>query len=98
MGTYRELIFNPPTIEVKENASEVIFKTISCMCDNVHHLTFKKDKQGDFRLHGNGFSLSNWQIKFERFELEWFADDEQWEDVVKMINTGTSKVASVVSR
>jgi hypothetical protein len=98
MSKYRELIFDPPTIEVKENAREVIFKTISCMCDNVHHLTFKKDKQGDFRLHGNGFSLSNWQMKFERFELEWFADDEQWEDVVRMINTGTSKVASVVSR
>lgn len=98
MSKYRKLIFDPPTIEVKENAREVIFKTISCMCDNVHHLTFKKDKQGDFRLHGNGFSLSNWQIKFERFELEWFADDEQWEDVVRMINTGTSKVASVVSR
>ena len=98
MSKYRELIFDPPTIEVKKSAREVTFKTISCMCDNVHHLTFKKDKQGDFRLHGNGFSLSNWQIKFERFELEWFADDEQWEDVVKMINTGTSKVASVVSR
>ena len=98
MRKYRELIFDPPTIEVKKSAREVIFKTISCMCDNVHHLTFKKDKQGDFRLHGNGFSLSNWQIKFERFELEWFADDEQWSDVVRMINTGTSKVASVVSR
>ena len=98
MSKYRELIFDPPTIEVKENAREVIFKTISCMCDNVHHLTFKKDKQGDFRLHGNGFSLSNWQIKFERFELEWFADDEQWEDVVRMINTGTSVVASAMSR
>tara|TARA_B100000900_G_scaffold398924_1_gene400863 strand:+ start:836 stop:1132 length:297 start_codon:yes stop_codon:yes gene_type:complete len=98
MRKYRELIFDPPTIEVKESAREVIFKTIGCMCDNVHHLTFKKDKQGDFRLHGNGFSLSNWQMDFERFELEWFADDEQWEDVVRMINTGTSKVASVVSR
>ena len=98
MRKYRELIFDPPNIEVKENAREVIFKTISCMCDNVHHLTFKKDKQGDFRLHGNGFSLSNWQMDFERFELEWFADDGQWSDVVRMINTGTSKVASVVSR
>ena len=98
MSKYRELIFDPPKIEVKESAREVVFKTISCMCDNVHHLTFKKDKQGDFRLHGNGFSLSNWQMDFNRFELEWFADDEQWEDVVRMINTGTSKVASVVSR
>ena len=38
------------------------------------------------------------KMGFEKFELEWSADDRKWSDVVKMINTGTSKVASVISR
>jgi hypothetical protein len=98
MNKYRELIFNPPKIEVKENAREVVFKTVSCMCDNVHYLTFRKNEIGDFKLYGNGHSISNFDIKFQKFELEWFADCEHWDDVVRMINTGTSKIASVVSR
>lgn len=98
MSKYKELKDNPPAIEVKENAREVIFKTISCMCDNVHYLIFRKNEGGDFKMHGNGHCISNWQMQFERFELEWIADDGQWDDVVRMINTGTSKIASVISR
>ena len=40
MNKYKELKDNPPAIEVNKNAREVIFKTISCMCDNVRYLTF----------------------------------------------------------
>jgi hypothetical protein len=98
MNKYKELKDNPPAIEVNKNAREVIFKTISCMCDNVRYLTFKKNQYGDFKLYGNGYSTSNWQMQFERFELEWIADNGQWDDVVRMINTGTSKIASVISR
>jgi|TARA_R100000482_G_scaffold52697_1_gene18826 hypothetical protein len=98
MSKYKKLKNNPPAIEVKENAREVIFKTISCMCDNIHYLIFRKNEGGDFKLYGNGHSISNWQMGFEKFELEWSADDRKWSDVVKMINTGTSKVASVISR
>ena len=57
MNKYRELVFDPPKIEVKENAREVIFKTVSCMCDNVHYLTFRKNEIGDWSLPfklGNG--------------------------------------------
>ena len=98
MSKYKELKDNPPAIELKENAREVIFKTISCMCDNIHYLIFRKNEGGDFKLYGNGHSISNWQMGFEKFELEWSADDGKWSDVVKMINTGTSKIASVISR
>ena len=70
MNKYKELKDNPPAIEVNKNAREVIFKTISCMCDNVRYLTFKKNQYGDFKLYGNGYSTSNWQMQFEKFELE----------------------------
>jgi hypothetical protein len=44
MSKFIELRQNAPKLTIKEGAREVIFKTISCMCDNVHHITFKKNE------------------------------------------------------
>jgi hypothetical protein len=101
MSKYKELLHNPPTFTElydSENLREVIFETISCMCDNRHFLKFKKNSDGDFKMNGNGHSLSNWQMKHEKHVIEWEADDNNWEMVVKMINTGTSKIASIKNR
>jgi hypothetical protein len=38
MSKFIELRQNAPKLTIKEGAREVIFKTISCMCDNVHHI------------------------------------------------------------
>jgi hypothetical protein len=35
MSKFIELRQNTPKLTIKEGAREVIFKTISCMCDNV---------------------------------------------------------------
>jgi hypothetical protein len=98
MSKYRELKLNAPKLTIKEGAREVIFKTISCMCDNVGHLTFKKNSEGDFKLSGNGFDLSNWQMKHEKHEIEWEADENMWGGVIEMINSGTEAIESVTSR
>jgi hypothetical protein len=98
MSKYRELRLNAPKLTIKEGAREVIFKTVSCMCDNVGHLTFKKNSDNDFKMNGNGFSISNWQMKHEKHEIEWTADEEGWDEVIKMINSGTEVIESVVSR
>jgi len=98
MSKYRELIMNPPKLTIKEGAREVIFKTISCMCDNVHYLRFKKNEEGDFKLDGMGFAISNWQMKHPKHEIEWEADENMWSGVIAMINSGTAKVESVTSR
>lgn len=98
MSKYQQLLQNPPFIKVKKGAREVIFKTVSCMCDNVHYLRFKKNDEGDFKLSAGGFALSNWQMKHPKHDIEWVADEGEWRRVVKMINTGTSKVESVKSR
>jgi hypothetical protein len=98
MSKFGELRQNAPKLTIKEGAREVIFKTVSCMCDNVHHLRFKKNSEGDFKLDGNGFSLSNWQMKNEKHEIEWEADGNMWGGVIAMINSGTSAIESVISR
>ena len=94
MSKYQELIQNPPKVyqEVKKNAKEVIFYVVSCMCDN-----------NEFKMSGMGFALSNFQFGLREggikpFEIEWEADQENWIDVVDMINSGTVKVEKVISR
>ena len=68
------------------------------MCDNVHYLRFKKNDEGDFKMSGGGYAISNWQMKHPKHDIEWEADDQNWRRVAKMINTGTSKIESVKSR
>ena len=98
MSKYRELKLNAPKLTIKEGAREVIFKTISCMHDNVHHLRFKKNDEGDFKLDGMGFAITNWQMSYENYELEWISDENKWDEVIEMINSGTSNIESVISR
>ena len=98
MSKYSELRANSPELTIKESPREVIFKTISVMCDNVYYITFKKNADGDFKMNGNGYSLSNWQFKHEVHEIEWEADEHMWGGVIAMINSGTSVIESVISR
>jgi hypothetical protein len=98
MSKYQELRMNKPKLTIKEGAREVIFKTISCMCDNVGYLRFKKNSEGDFKLDGMGYAISNWQMKHPKHEIEWSADSEEWGSVIEMINTGTEVIESVTSR
>jgi len=98
MSKYRELRLNPPKLTIKAGAKEVIFKTISCMCDNVGHLRFKKNSDGEFKLDGMGFAVSNWQMKHPKHEIEWEADENEWGGIIAMINSGTEVIESVISR
>jgi hypothetical protein len=98
MSKYDNLRSNPPKFEVVENAREVIINTVSCMCDNKHKLLLKKNEEGDFKLSGCGNSLRNWQFKYDADDIEWAADDNKWEDVFRMINSGTSLIDTVKSR
>jgi hypothetical protein len=98
MSKYVELRRNPPKLTIKSGAREVIFKTVSCMCDNVGYLRFKKNSDGDFKLDGMGFAVSNWQMKHPTHEIEWEADENEWGGVIAMINSGTEVIESVSSR
>lgn len=98
MSKYIELLNNPPKLEVKEKAREVVINLISCMCDNKHKITLKKNDDGDFKLNSHRDAYSNFQIKFDKDDIEWEADDNNWSDVFRMINSGTSKIDNIKSR
>jgi len=102
MSKYQELLVNPfymhgKTVP-KESAREVIFYVVSCMCDNKYTLHFSKKDNGDFKMSGGRFSLSNFGFKNKPFEMEWIADEGDWIGVKNMINSGTIKVENIISR
>lgn len=105
MSKYQELRMNPPSVvkDIKKNAKEVIFYVVSCMCDNKYTLRFRKNEQGEFKMSGMGYSLSNFQFGYRHggwkpFEIEWEADNGNWLDVKNMINSGTVVIEKVISR
>jgi hypothetical protein len=98
MSKYQALRITPPKLKVVKNSREVVITTISCMCDNIHYLTLKKNSDGDFKLDGGGFSLTNWQMKYPKHDIEWEADAENWTKVFEMINSGTEAISEVKSR
>ena len=95
---YSDLISNPPNLVVVDKPREVKINLISCMCDNEHRWTIKKNSDGDYRIHTHGFAYSNWQIPHRKDDIEWVADDGDWAQVFKMINEGTSKIESIKYR
>lgn len=95
---YKQLRQNPPKLTVKKDARELIITTVSCMCDNIHHITLKKNTEGDFKMNGNGHCLGNWQMKHKPHDIEWAADEGNWVDVICMINSGTEVISEIKSR
>ena len=98
MSEFQKLYQSPPKLTVNKNVKEVIIETISCMCDNRHLLKLRKNTNDEFRLTGGMSALSNWQFKHDIYEIEWAADEENWSEVFRMINTGTAQIKSVKSR
>ncbi len=98
MDLYIELRNNPPLIKVKDGARELRIKLISVMCDNAYTLSLKKKPDGDFKLNGLGYSLSNYQFTHEPWEIEWAADNQEWDQVRKMLDSGTAVVENIMSR
>ena len=98
MSIYNQLKENPPKLKIKGKPREIKINLISCMCDNEYRWTIYKNENGDYRINTHGFCYSNWQIKHHRDDIEWIADEGNWEQVFKMINTGTSKIQSIKYR
>lgn len=101
MSKYQELLHNKPKLTIKDNSSEVIFTLVSCMCDNITYIRFKKDNN-EFKIshYNNNVALafSNLQTKYTKHEIEWEVDSENWDKVIEMINSGTSLILEVKSR
>jgi hypothetical protein len=101
---WAELKQNPPMIDVKKlkGKKEVIFTMVSCMCNNISYIRFKKNQEDEFRLNAYitsyGYSFSNYQMRHTQHEIEWSADEGNWAEVIRMLNTGTSVIGEFISR
>ena len=98
LSKYRELLINPPKLKLEGKPREIKINLISCMCDNSYRWTIKQNSEGDYRINTHGFAYSNWGIKYRKDDIEWVADEGDWKEVFKMINTGSSKIESIKYR
>lgn len=98
MTLFQELRQNPPKLHVVSNPRQVVFTMISAMCDNRSKIFMKKNSDGDFKINCGIHSFSNYQMKFDKDDIEWAADEQRWSDVFTMINSGTAVISEVKSR
>tara|TARA_X000001036_G_scaffold404006_1_gene411003 strand:- start:223 stop:519 length:297 start_codon:yes stop_codon:yes gene_type:complete len=98
MSKYRELIKNPPVLEVYGKPREMKIDLVSCMCDNKSRWTIKENEDGDYKINCHGQAYSNFQTDHRKDDIEWIADTGEWDEVFEMINTGTSTIESIKYR
>lgn len=90
---------NPPIFDIKPNPREIIFELVSCMCDNISYLHYRRDNSS-LRHYNSHCSLafSNLQCKALQAEVLWAIEDNEFDKVVAMLNTSTSRVFSIKIR
>ena len=79
-----------------KNPSEVTFTLIDPM-KNKRYIQFKKEN-GKFEVSGLGQDLGNYQMKTTTRDLEWAADDGDWDEIAESIETGIMKIVDCKSR
>jgi len=92
MRKYKELVNNPPEISVPKVCREVIFGVVFEIGDITNLIRFKKNVEGDFVISGGGLLFKNYRGNYERFELEWAADEGEWDYVMRLINSGPMQI------
>ncbi len=96
--TNRELRLNPPTLKVEGKPREIKIDVVASMCDNKYRFTIKLNKSGDYKIFTHGFAWSNFGIKIRQDDLEWLADDGEWNKVFEAFNSGYQLIESVKYR
>lgn len=111
---YQQLVYNPPKLNFIAGSKEFKLELISCMCDNRSTLTASIREtitpEGKRIYHGINIrytfgSFSNIQCKYDYDDIKWAIEEalidgnaKAFANAISMINTGTSKVASVTWR
>ena len=98
MSKYDELRINPPKLEVVGTPRQVKIDLISCMCDNKYRWICDKNDDGDWKINTMGFAFSNFQCECRKDDIEWEMDEGNWDEVWKMINSGTKLVSNIKYR
>ena len=84
--------------EIKKNPRQLMIHVVSSMCDNKYILSLRKNNDGEFKMSGRGYSLSNFGFKPPIYEIEWAADEGDWSKVIHSINSGYQRIDKIVSR
>ena len=110
---YRTLVQNPPKLNLLVGSKEFKLELISCMCDNRSTLTASIEESiVDGKVVRHGISLRYTFGSFSNIQCEYDYDDIKWaieealidgsatafKDAIRMLNSGTVKVASVKFR
>ena len=110
---YRTLVQNPPKLNLLVGSKEFKLELISCMCDNRSTLTASIDESVvDGKVVRHGISLRYTFGSFGNIQCEYDYDDIKWaieealidgnatafNNAIRMLNSGTVKVASVKFR
>ena len=110
---YRTLVQNPPKLNLLVGSKEFKLELISCMCDNRSTLTASIDESVvDGKVVRHGISLrytfgcfSNIQCKYDYDDIKWAIEEAlidgsatAFNNAIRMLNSGTVKVASVKFR
>ena len=98
MSKYGELLRKPPVLEVYGKPREMKIDLVSTMCDNRYRWTIKENEDGDYKINCHGQAYSNFQTDHGRDDIEWIADEGNWDKVFEMINTGTILIESIKYR
>ena len=111
MCKYRELRQNPAKIKIVKNPKRVTFKMVSSMCDNRSEIMFL-ETEDFFRVwsvlpSGMGYAMSNYQFgcgsnwiggfQATSEDLCWMAVEGRWDEILKVINSGTATIESARS-
>jgi hypothetical protein len=84
---------------IKDDVNEVLIYTVASMCDNKYTFKFFKNDKGQFRVSAGIHSMNNFGMKNDFVnDLEWSADEGNWENVIDIINEGYQLVYAARSR
>ncbi len=104
MSKYQKLLAMPfaPTKDQEKkfkDFKQAIFTMVSCMCDNTDYVRLT---MGDGMVKISHYSdhcalsLSNLQMQSgAKDDIDWYATDGELDKVLRLLNSGTSKVESM---
>lgn len=95
MSKFVELRRNPVKNNITGTPKKVLINFVSVMCDNKSQMVFDFEGFGGYKLSTCGNAFSNWNTDCSKEDVIWEAESGNWEDVIKMLNSGTSAIESI---
>jgi hypothetical protein len=95
MTKFVELRKNPVKNTITGTPKKVLINFVSVMCDNKSQMVFDFEGYSGYKLSTCGNAFSNWNTDCSKEDVIWEAESGNWDDVIKMLNSGTSAIESI---